>query len=89
MPRCDAMPQLLCNPATLQPVSLGGHRERGRVQGRGACPPWPPLRTASEDYETVCGFPLIPGRGRGLVTLAGGRDAAINVSAQPLNKQQV
>ena len=30
--------QLLCNPATLQPVSLGGHRG-GQSSHRGACPP--------------------------------------------------
>jgi len=45
---CDATLwiQLLCNPATLQPVSLGGHRG-GQSSHRGAVAPWPPLRTAS------------------------------------------
>jgi len=44
--------QLLCNPATLQPISLGGHR--GPEFSRGAWPPWPPLRTASAYRKMVC-----------------------------------
>jgi len=41
MPRCE----LLCNPATLQPVSFGGVGQGEAEFSQGACP-WPPHRTA-------------------------------------------
>jgi len=56
MPRCKYM-QVLCNLATLQPVSLGGLQGRGPQLSQG-CPPGHPLnrlwmRRSSKEQEPV------------------------------------